>query len=498
MALIPRLDLRQTQALTITPQLTQALRLLQATNQEVAAFLAEEVQRNPLLELAEGEASAVGAEPSPTAGDASWGREGEAATLAAAPPNGRADGAAVPSAAARPEAEDLPWAAPRHTGRGLAQAEEASTLDGIAAAEAPLRERIAQQIRLSFRDPAERMLAAAMLAELDPAGRLPVPAAAFAARLNLPPALAEAVRQRLMRLDPPGLFAHDLAECLAIQLEEQGLLDAPMRILLRHLPLLAEGRMASLAALCGVDRARLAAMVAALRRCDPKPGAGGDHPPPTPAPDLLLRPGPDGGWVVELNPETLPRVLVRRGFAERALIACRGDAAARSYLQQQLQAANWLVRTLEQRARTLLQVAGAIVARQDAFLRHGAAFLRPLTLKDIAEECGLHESTVSRATSARRIATPRGVLELRAFFANALPSRGGGPAVSSAAVRQRIRALVEAEQPGAILSDDQIVALLRKEGVDIARRTVAKYRDAMRIPPLGVRRRAKEGAAASA
>ena len=232
-------------------------------------------------------------------------------------------------------------------------------------------------------------------------------------------------------------------------------------------------------------------MTAELRRLDPKPGAGFDAAPaPAVVPDVLMRRAPDGaGWLLELNPETLPRVLVNRGFHTRAQVGLR-SREERAYLTERLQSANWLIKRLEQRAGTILKVAAEIVRRQDGFFRHGVEHLRPLILRDVADAVGLHESTVSRVTANKHIATPRGTFELKYFFTTAIAGTAG-ETHSAEAVRHRIRSLIEAEAPDDVLSDDAIVEKLRKEGVDIARRTVAKYREALRIPSSVQRKREK-------
>jgi RNA polymerase sigma-54 factor len=249
--------------------------------------------------------------------------------------------------------------------------------------------------------------------------------------------------------------------------------------------------MRGLMAACAVDAEDLAEMVAELKRLDPKPGANWDAAPPAAVvPDVLMRRGDDGSWTVELNPETLPRVLVNRGFHARAVVGSR-SRDDRAFLADRLQSATWLVKSLEQRATTILKVAAEIVRRQDGFFRHGVAHLRPLILRDIAEEVAMHESTVSRVTANKHIATPRGIFELKYFFTTAIAGTAGGATHSAEAIRFRIKGMIAAEPPDDILSDDAIVERLRKEGVDIARRTVAKYREALRIPSSVQRKREK-------
>jgi RNA polymerase sigma-54 factor len=294
----------------------------------------------------------------------------------------------------------------------------------------------------------------------------------------------------MMRFDPAGLFARDLKECLAAQLLDRNRLDPAMQALLDNLEMLARRDMRGLLAICGVDSEDLADMITELRALDPKPAASFDSvPAQTIVPDLLMRPAPDDTWIIELNPDTMPRVLVNDRLYAR--VAPKAKKEDRVFLAERLASANWLVRSLQQRAQTILKVAAEIIRQQDAFLRHGVAHLRPLILRDIAEAVELHESTVSRVTSSKYIATPRGTFELKYFFTTAIHGTDGGDSHSAEAVRYRIRHMIDGERANDILSDDAIVAALRKEGVDIARRTVAKYREALRIPNSVQRRREK-------
>jgi RNA polymerase sigma-54 factor len=364
----------------------------------------------------------------------------------------------------------------------------------MGAARPCLREHLEQQARLAFASREERLIAAALIAALDPSGRLGEAPDALAAILGVDPARLEAVRAVMMRFDPAGLFATSLAECLAAQLAELNRLDPAMQALLDHLDLLARREMRALAGICGVDGADLAEMAAELRRLDPKPGARFDSEPLRPLiPDVLMHPAPpqengESDWVLEINPETMPRLLIRRGFHARLLASASKET--RSYLAERMQSASWLVKSLESRTQTILRVAGEIVRRQEEFFRHGIGFLRPLTLRDVAAEVNLHESTVSRVTSNKSIATPRGVFELKFFFSTALAGTNG-EMLSAEAVRHRVARLIAAESPKNILSDDAVAVLLQKEGIDIARRTVAKYREALRIPGSAQRRREK-------
>lgn len=495
MAIVPRLDLRQTQTLVMTPQLRQAIKLLQYSNLEAASFVEEELERNPLLERDEGGATGVGERPAPDQRVIETARLTDAVSAATAE--------TFPTEAAAPldadhtnnydpggVADGGPSFGPI-SGRGGDHnfADDDRGVDDVADARRPLREHLGEQLRLTFTDPVERMIGAYLIALLSPAGRLTADPAAMAAATGLPVERIESVRAIMMRFDPAGMFARDLRECLAAQLLERNRLDPAMQTLLDNLVLLARHETRKLMALCGVDAEDLTEMISEVRALDPKPGASWDTAPvQLVVPDILMRPSPDDTWLLELNPDTMPRVLVNERFYAR--IAPRARKEERVFLAERLANANWLVRSLQQRAQTILKVAAEIVRQQDGFLRHGVAHLRPLILRDIAEAVELHESTVSRVTSNKYIATPRGTYELKYFFTTALHGTDGA-SHSAEAVRHRIRALIDAEPANDILSDDAIVAVLRREGVDIARRTVAKYREALRIPNSVQRRREK-------
>ena len=491
MAFGPRLEFRQSQSLVMTPQLRQAIKLLQFTNMEVTAYVEEELERNPLLERDE---------------------QTEAQPEHAAPDQGaeslvQLDACDLLRREKLPEAVEADHAnsfdagslgdgAPAFSRDGGSGSFDGGDREPTDLAEAPrsLRDYLAEQLRLSFDDRVDRLIGAHLISLLDPAGRVPIASAALGDALGIEPARVEQVRERMQRFDPPGLFAQDLRECLAAQLADRNRLDPAMQALLDNLDLLARRDLRSLRELCDVDAGDLADMIAEIRALDPKPGASYDIAPPSAVlPDVLMRRAPiqteDGlEWLLELNPDTMPRVLVNQGFHARILTRARREE--RAFLGEQLSSANWLVKSLQQRAQTILKVSAEIVRRQDAFFQHGVAHLRPLILRDIAEAVEMHESTVSRVTANKYIATPRGTFELKYFFTTAIAGTDGD-SHSAEAVRQRIRRMVDAERPEDVLSDDAIVAALRREGVDIARRTVAKYRDALRIPSSVQRKREK-------
>jgi RNA polymerase sigma-54 factor len=503
MALTQRLQIRQSQALVMTPQLMQAIKLLQLSNLDLAAYVEAELERNPLLER--------GAENEPTASSATDGVAPDSPTADAEAPagegaaNGPADNdsreepledASLDEAAPlRSRLADMPagyseWAGAASGSRDGGEYD----LEAFVSAERTLAEWLREQVTLAITDPAQRMIGHYLVGLVDESGYLTGDLAAAAERLGTGIAEVEAVLAILQTFDPPGICARDLAECLALQLKERNRYDPAMAALIGRLDLVARRDFAGLKKICGVGDEDLADMIAEIRRLNPKPGlAFGSaivHPI---VPDVFVRPAPDGAWLVELNSDTLPKVLLNQTYYAKVSGRTRRDTE-KSYLAECLQNATWLVRALDQRARTILKVANEIVRQQDAFFARGVQHLRPLNLKTVAEAISMHESTVSRVTANKYMATSRGIFELKYFFTSAIAGAHGGEAHSAEAVRHRIRQLIDAEGVSDILSDDTIVDKLRDAGIDIARRTVAKYREAMRIPSSVQRRREKQTA----
>jgi RNA polymerase sigma-54 factor len=473
----------------MTPQLQQAIKMLQLSNLELTQYVDAEIQQNPLLERREPRLE----EPVPANGapDA----EGPAPPLPEAMAgNFTPDAAEHWHAAAGAEgdgsvdfgAEAYSWRSRNGTGDGARL-----DLEHTATRPRTLREHLLEQIGTDLSDPGDRVIALHLLDLIDETGYLRAGLDGAAQLLGCEISRVEAVFRRLQQFDPPGVFARDLSECLALQLRDRDRFDPAMQALLDNLPLLAARNIAALVRLCGVDAADVADMIAEIKSLDPRPGLAFDPPLAQPVvPDILMRVQPEGGWILELNSETLPRVLVNSRYCAQIREATR-KKEEKDYLTERLHAANWLVKSLHQRATTILKVAAEIVRQQDAFFRHGVQRLRPLILRDIADAIGMHESTVSRVTSNKYMATPRGLYELKYFFTSSIPASSGDGSHSAEAVRHRIRSLIGAEPSDNTLSDERIVELLRENGVDIARRTVAKYREAMRIPSSVQRRREK-------
>ncbi|MGN6286097.1 MAG: RNA polymerase factor sigma-54 [Afipia sp.] len=522
MAITQRLEFRQSQSLVMTPQLMQAIKLLQLSNLDLVAFVEEELERNPLLERAseDGEPPVRGEQAGASApstagpddnvgeisGDGDSGGEGfdsgseewinrdlgSRAEMEQTFDSGLENVfSEEPAEAAARVAQDAAPTAYTEWGGGASNDDDYN-LEAFVAAEGSLHDHLAEQLAVSITDSARRMIGQYLIDLVDDSGYVPADLGQAAEHLGTSVSEVEAVLAILQTFDPPGVCARSLSECLAIQLRERDRYDPAMQALVEHLDLLAKRDFASLRKICGVDDEDIADMIGEIRHLDPKPGLKfGASKAQTVVPDVYVRPGPDGGWMVELNSDTLPKVLVNQSYYAELSKTIRKDGD-KTYFTDCLQNATWLVRALDQRARTILKVATEIVRQQDGFFAQGVAHLRPLNLKTIADAIQMHESTVSRVTANKYMATNRGIFELKYFFTASIASADGGDAHSAESVRHRIKQLIDAEDPSAILSDDTIVERLHADGVDIARRTVAKYREAMRIPSSVQRRREKQ------
>lgn len=476
MSLAPRLDLRQTQSLVMTPQLQQAIKLLALSNLEIEGFIAEELERNPLLQAGATDDVATPERPEreEPAADAAAGEAALDTDVTERFDDGPSESVAAGSSGA---------------GAGGPGADgELPDLDAFAAPAETLAEHLLAQAGAVIAGP-DLFIAQHLIDQIDEAGYLRAHLLEIADRLGVPLARVEAVLAQIQTLDPTGVGARDLAECLALQAKEADRHDPCMARLLDHLDLLARGELARLKRICGVDDEDLADMIRELRGYDPKPGCRyGGEPVQAVVPDVFVT-RTKAGWAVEVNAATLPRVLVdRRYHAE--LAHGSHDKASKAWLGDMLAGANWLVKALDQRQRTIVKVATEIVKQQEAFFLHGVAHLKPLTLARIADAIEMHESTVSRVTSNKYLGCARGLFELKYFFTSAIQAADGGDAVSAEAVKSALRALIAAEG-AAVLSDDTLVEMLNAKGFDIARRTVAKYREAMGIGSSVQRRRAK-------
>ena len=485
MGLGPRLDLRQSQSLVMTPQLQQAIRLLALSNLEIESFIAEELEKNPLLDtgasdpdeapIADLAAPDAEAADAPSAGDGALDVDHDNENLhqdSASDRMGGLDGGLGMEG----------------VGNGGAASGEGPDYDAFAADEPSLQEHLLAQAgeRLSGSD---LVVAGQIIEQIDETGYLLVPLLDIAGRLGAPLAEVERVLAIVQTFDPPGIAARSLAECLALQARDANRYDPAMARLIDNLDYLAKGNLNALKRICGVDDEDIGDMIRELRAFDPKPGCrfGRSDRVDAVVPDVFVA-RRAGGWAIELNGATLPRLLVNRTYYTE-LSSGAQDRASKAWLTECLASANWLTKALDQRARTIVKVCNEIVQQQESFFRSGVAHLRPLTLRTVADAIGMHESTVSRVTSNKYLSCDRGLFELKYFFTSGIQSADGGDAVSAEAVKSHIKTLIAAEDAKAILSDDQLVDLLRTKGFDIARRTVAKYREAIGLGSSVQRRR---------
>jgi RNA polymerase sigma-54 factor len=483
----------------MTPQLMQAIKLLQLSNLDLSAYVDNELERNPLLErTAESEAEAERRSADGAAAQ-------QPAEEWAERPVDVADSAPVSDRDAADQAgdDDGPGAQSAQSEAPLGYSEWGSTpaarsddgdynLEAFVSAERTLSDHLAEQLALAVNDPARRMIGQYLIDFIDEAGYLTGDLASVAEKLGTSLAEVESVLTILQTFDPVGICSRNLTECLSLQLRERDRFDPAMQALIEHIDLLAKRELGALRKICGVNEEDLADMIAEIRQLNPKPGlAFGSTLVQPIVPDVFVRPSTDGSFIVELNSDTLPKVLVNQIYYTQVTKSVKNDKE-KSYLADCLQTATWLIRALDQRAKTILKVSEEIVRQQDGFFVHGVQHLRPLNLKTVADAIGMHESTVSRVTANKYMATNRGIFELKYFFTSAIASTSGGDAHSAEAVRHRIKQLIDAESGQDVLSDDTIVEKLKTAGIDIARRTVAKYREAMRIPSSVQRRREKQ------
>jgi RNA polymerase sigma-54 factor len=492
MALAPRLDLRQTQSLVMTPQLQQAIKLLALSSVEIDAFIAEELERNPLLEIASSDAG-----------------EAEAPTLPETTPSAEMGSDQLMSEgdfATGGEALDTDFSAETFdTDRGGgadgmlgmngiatggSDFGDGPDFDAFAAPEISLREHLMIQAGASASGRL-LLLLEQLIEQIEPSGWLGADLMGLAYRLGVPLSEMEDALAVLQTFDPTGVGARDLSECIALQAKDADRYDPCMARLIDNLDLVAKGAFEQLKRMCRVDDEDLRDMLIELRGYDPKPGLRFDSDDAAVAvtPDIYVT-QQGKGWAIELNSANLPRLLVNRSYyAKMGGGGC--DKAANAWLNEALADANWLIKAMDQRQRTIMKVATELVKQQEAFFREGVSRLKPLTLRQVAEAIDMHESTVSRVTSNKYLHCSRGLFDLKYFFSSGVASADGDGA-SAEAVKAAIRTLIDAEAADDILSDDTLVDLLKEKGFDIARRTVAKYREAMGIGSSVQRRRAKK------
>lgn len=487
MASGPRLELRQSQSLVMTQQLQQSIKLLQCNALELREFVEQELEKNPFLSEEEtAEPAADEAKPVDDGEPREADFEKDEHFTADVEGEGNWDDSA------NIETDYLRHDQHISGGGGGFDGEDERGIDDNASQEISLREHLLQQLQLQIADPVKRLIGAHLIDTVDEAGYIKDDITVLADTLGAEVTEVEEVLGLLQAFDPPGICARNLKECLSLQLKDKNRLDPAMQILLDNLNLFADGKFDELQKRCGVDKDDLRQMVAEIRELNPKPGGGFTHEiAVTLEPDIFIRRLPDSNWHVELNMANFPKVMVNKRYYKKVTSETR-NVKDKQYLSEQFGSASWLVRALEQRAQTMLKVAGELIKQQDAFFRLGVRYLKPMTLKHIAAETGYHESTISRVTNGKYLLCPRGTFELKYFFTSALArAEGGGDDVSSQSVKHYIGEMIAAESETHVLSDDEIVEKLRERNITVARRTVAKYREALGIPSSPKRRRLK-------
>ncbi|MGB3798020.1 MAG: RNA polymerase factor sigma-54 [Alteraurantiacibacter sp.] len=480
MALGPRLDLRQSQSLVMTPQLQQAIKLLALSNLEIETFIGEALESNPLLEAGD-----MRAEDRDTAPES---EEPQIADSTAADGNEALD---IDAGALDTDRDTGDWSA-----EPSGSSAEAPDFENRSSADLSLADHLDAQVGAASPDAQTEFIARHIVGLLDEAGYLSADLREVAINLDVPLTRVETALDVIQSLDPTGIGARTLSECLMLQAKEADRCDPCMEVLINNLELVAKGSFAHLKRICDVDDEDFADMLSELREYDPKPGLKfGGAPSSAVVPDVLMKAATDAegneGWDIQLNEATLPRLVVNRSYYVQLREGCKAKDA-KGWLSEKLADANWLIKALDQRQKTILKTAAEIVKQQEGFFRRGVSQLRPLTLKTVAEAIEMHESTVSRVTSNKFLHCERGTFELKYFFTSGVGGGADGEGASAEAVKARIKALTDAEDAKKILSDDKLVELLKAEGFDLARRTVAKYREAIGIGSSVQRRRAKK------
>ena len=493
MQLSPSLNIKQRQSLVMTPQLQQAIKLLQMTNLDLTQYLEEQTFENPFLETDEELNNQKTEADDKKAGDLNDQSNKTEVDVTLE------NGAAISDDPTKNEDYDNRFDCSlveydnknSQPGKGTGSDEHSENIIEATVEDRPnsLYQHIEKQILLIFESKEEIFLALKFLEHIEPSGWLIKPIDEIASECSIDKSFAEKILYKLQTCEPAGLFARDLKECLLIQAKANEQNSSSLEILLRHLELLAKGDFKILAKKCGCDPSKIANYLKIIRGFNPKPGAMFENDlPQITSPDLIVRKAKDG-WAVDLNKSTLPTVFVNENYAETVNAKSKIDKGDNNFANQALASARWLKRALEQRNTTTLKISAEIVRRQRDFLDNGLDFLKPLSLKDVAETVGMHESTVSRVTAGLLMNTPRGTFTLKSFFSVSIQSSSNGVGTSAAAVRHMISKMISEEIPAKPMSDDAIARNISKRGVRLARRTVAKYREILHIPSSSERRR---------
>ena len=478
MALIPKLEIKQTTSLKLTPQLRQAINLLQMSNLELDNFIEQELTSNPILEREDDYLSTTEETPN----EASVSDEEFANDIDEQ--NTFDDFGSDTEGYNTYENSD--WSDYCQHKSHRQSDDDFDYIRDRLSSQKSLYDTIKEQIDLYFLQPKDKFIALILMQHLDNSGYFTANIEKLAEKLKASPQHLQNILNKMKNFEPSGIFAQNLAECIKIQLQDKELLTPQLEILLNNLPLLAERRTAELCKLCSCSPEQLTSMIKIIRQTNPKPAADWH----TEAnrniiPDVLVRRNRTGEYQVELNPITLPRLLVNHRYYSDM----KQNRNASRYLKENMNRATFLIKAMHSRATTILRIAEEIILRQYHFFENGINHLKPMTIKDLAETLSLSESTISRASSNKYMETPIGMFEFKYFFSNAAGNYLGADDISTTTIKHRIKNLIDNEAPDHILSDEKIVELLENDGTKIARRTVAKYREAMGIPTSAERKR---------
>ena len=493
MQLSPSLNIKQRQSLVMTPQLQQAIKLLQMTNLDLSQYLEEQTFENPFLETEDNvdNTKSNNSEEKNTLTQETSNKNEVDTTLE--------NGNAITDDPTKNEDYENRFDCSLveydgRSGQGSQVNNNDSQNDNVL--EATVEERpnslyghVEKQILLIFETTEEVFLAMKFLEHLEPSGWLGKTVNEIASEYGINLDFAEKILYKLQTCEPAGLFARDLKECLLIQAKATEKYTKGLDILINNLTILAKGDLKVLAKKCGCEISEITQYLKVIRSFNPKPGTMFENDmPQINSPDLIVK-KTKNGWSVDLNKSTLPTVFVNENYAEKITTISKKDKVSSNFANQAIASARWLKRALEQRNTTTLKISAEIVRRQKDFLDNGLDFLKPLSLKDVAEAVGMHESTVSRVTAGLLMNTPRGTFTLKSFFSVSIQSSSNGVGKSAAAVRHMISKMILEEPPSRPLSDDAIAKNISKRGVRLARRTVAKYREILHIPSSSERRR---------
>lgn len=486
-----RLDLKQSQNFVMTPQLQQAIKLLQMTNLELQDFVQQEIELNPLLEEKSSSASMDEKENFLSDQQDKLLKLSQNLTKEQYENNCSDYGSDKFDTSTSYEDHSLEGLKSYQDFSSGGYDEYAEDRNSAFATEISLRDYLSQQLQIQKRDAFDGLIGSYLIGLLDEGGYLREDTKEIAGKLMIPEEKVKRVLKLCQTFDPIGVFAKNLQECLYLQMKEKNIYNEAMGKLLENLPLLAQKNFNELVKLCGVDKQELSGMIEKLKTLDPKPAREfSDSIAQVLIPDILIEEKSDGGWKLELNNETLPKVALNHKYVME--LNKETDEATQTFVKESQYRASWLLKSLEQRANTILRVSAEILRQQDGFFAYGIEHLRPMNLKIVAEELGLHESTISRVTAGKYMRCPKGTFELKYFFMSGITGEDGENSVSSESVKHAIKKLVDAETEKKILSDEDIVARLKEQDIHLARRTVTKYREAMNIPSSVHRRRAKK------